>query len=249
MWDFRSRMCRVFFFAAFWLMAEGVSAPVLAKDISAALQSVTPKQFQSTLARQLRTQFPMQNVDFSVRVLFPRQPIQVPQGQLDIQWPPDTMNGRTGRRAFRGSIHIDSQFERMVNVVAEISAHTQVVAPVRFIKAREIVQPEAVSLIDVALPSLHHDFLQDEELVIGKKALRLLPPNLPIQRPYLVAPPVIRKGDRVVLEVRQGSLLVQTVGIAKDSGEPGKTIAVQNQTSGREVIGKIVNAGLVEVLF
>ena len=59
----------------------------------------------------------------------------------------------------------------------------------------------------------------------------------------------VHKGDRVVLEVRQGGLIVRTVVIARDSGEPGKTIAVKNQTSGREVIGKVVNAGLVRVLF
>ncbi len=86
-------------------------------------------------------------------------------------------------------------------------------------------------------------------MAIGKKAVRHLSPNLPIQQPYLTDPPVIHKGDRVVLEVRQSGLVVRTVGIAKDSGEPGKTIAVKNQTSGREVIGQVVNAGLVKVLF
>ena len=86
-------------------------------------------------------------------------------------------------------------------------------------------------------------------MAIGKKAVRHLSPNLPIQRPYLTEPPVIHKGDRVVLEVRQSGLIVRTVGIAKDSGEPGKTIAVKNQSSGREVIGQVVNSGLVRVLF
>jgi len=216
---------------------------------STSTQAVTPQQFQITLEQQFRKQFSMKDVDFSVDILFPKKPIEVPKGHVGIQIPPDTMNGRTGRRSIRGTIHVDEKFEKMVNLVADIRAKTQVVAPVRFIKAREIVQPEDIHMIEVALPSLQHDFLKQSDLAIGKKTLRLLSPNLPIHEPYLVTPPVIHKGDRVVLEVRQGSLLVQTVGIAKDSGEPGKTIAVKNQTSGREVLGKVVNSGLVQVLF
>jgi flagellar basal body P-ring formation protein FlgA len=232
-----------------WMALGEVRPPIHVATAVPPTQEVTPQQFQSTLEQQLREQFPMNNVDFSVDILFPKQPILVSKGQVGIQIPPDTMNGRTGRRSIRGAIHVDSQYEQMVNLVADISAHAMVVAPVRFIRAHQIVKPEDINLIDVALPALQHEYLENVDMAIGKKTMRLLSPNLPIQKPYLTAPPVVHKGDRVVLEVRQGALLVQVVGIAKDSGEPGKTIAVENQQSGREVLGKIVNSGLVEVLF
>ncbi len=249
MWWLRIGMCAMFVFAAPLLTVAEVRSPIPVVTTSASTQSVTPQQFQLTLEKQFRQQFPMENVDFSVKILFPKQPIVVPKGRVGIQIPPDTMNGRTGRRSIRGAVHVNEQFEQMVNLVADISAHMQVVAPIRFIKAREILQPEDIHLIDVALPALRHNFLPHEDMAIGKKAVRHLSPNLPIQQPYLAEPPVIHKGDRVVLEVRQGSLIVQTVGIAKESGEPGKTIAVKNQASGREVIGQVVHAGLVKVLF
>ncbi len=249
MWWLRLGTCSLFFLVTPGIAFGEVGPPVSTATAESVKQAVTPQQFQFTLERQLRKQFPMKNVDFSVDILFPKKPIEVPKGQVGIQIPPDTMNGRTGRRSIRGMIHVDETFEKMVNLVADIRAKTKVVAPVRFIKAREIVQPEDIHMIEVALPSLRHDFLKHTDMAIGKKTLRLLTPNRPIHEPYLVAPPVIHKGDRVLLEVRQGSLLVQTIGIAKDSGEPGKTIAVKNQASGREVLGKVVNSGLVQVLF
>lgn len=245
----RIGMCVFSVLAAPLVTGAEVRPPLPVVTASVAMQAVTPQQLQVSLEKQFRRQFPLENVDFSVKILFPKQPIMVPKGKLGIQIPPDTMNGRTGRRTIRGAVHVNAQFEKMVNLVADISAHMQVVAPIRFIKAREIVQPEDIQLIDVALPALRHNFLQHEDMAIGKKAVRHLSPNLPIQRPYLTEPPVIHKGDRVVLEVRQDGLIVRTVGIAKDSGESGKTIAVKNQTSGREVIGQVVNSGLVRVLF
>jgi flagellar basal body P-ring formation protein FlgA len=62
-------------------------------------------------------------------------------------------------------------------------------------------------------------------------------------------PPLIHKGDRVLIEVRNGGLLVQTVGIAKAAGKAGETISVKNQTSGRDVLGTVMAAGIVEVGF
>jgi flagella basal body P-ring formation protein FlgA len=43
--------------------------------------------------------------------------------------------------------------------------------------------------------------------------------------------------------------LVQAVGLAKASGKSGDTILVKNKSSGREVVGTILSAGLVEVGF
>lgn len=241
--------CLVLFLATPCVTLGEVRPPVPTVPATTSKQAVTPQQFQTTLEQQFRQQFPMKDVDFSVDILFPKQPIEVSKGQMGIQIPLDTMNGRTGRRSIRGAIHVDEKFEQMVNLVADIRARMKVVAPVRFIQAQEILQPEDIQMVDADLPALQHDFLKHTDMAVGKKALRLLSPNLPIHQPYLTDPPVIHKGDRVVLEVRNGALVVQTVGIAKASGEPGKTIAVKNQSSGREVLGKIVNSGLVQVLF
>ena len=63
------------------------------------------------------------------------------------------------------------------------------------------------------------------------------------------APPVIHKGDRVMIEVKGKGLLVQAVGMAKSAGRAGDTIPVLNQTSGREILGMVMTAGVVEVPF
>ena len=249
MWWMRTGVLMLSVFAIPLVTLGEIRPPMKVATAVPPTQEVTPKQFQSSLEQQLREQFPMEDVDFSVGILYPKQPILVPKGRVGIQIPPDTMNGRTGRRSIRGAIHVDDKFEKMVNLVAEISAHAKVVAPVHLIQAYQIVKPEDIKLMNVELPALQHEYVENVDMAIGKKTVRLLPQNIPIQKPYLTTPPVIHKGDRVVLEVRQGALLVQVVGIAKESGEPGKTISVKNQQSGREVLGKVVNSGLVEVLF
>lgn len=212
-------------------------------------QIVTPEKFQRALLDSLNHQFSIPGVALSVEVLVPKNPVKIPKGVVDIHVPSDTMNGRMGRRAYRMGVSVDQEFHRMVNVVAEIEAHMPVVMPVRFIKPHETIHAEDVLMRDYSLPTLMQDFLKSENTAIGKKATRLLPPNMPIQETFIAEPPVIHKGDRVIIKAHSGGLLVQTVGIAKGTGEPGKMIAVENQRSKREVMGRVLEAGVVEVTF
>jgi len=112
-----------------------------------------------------------------------------------------------------------------------------------------VVMAKDVVTMMVDVPSLTHDFILNQDDVIGKQVLRPLLPGKPIRKIMLDDPPIVRKGDRVMIEVRQGGLLVQAVGLAKADGKSGDTIPVQNKNSGKELIGTILSAGLVEVGF
>ena len=245
------------FILAGFLLVVGLGNSVLAQqgkrsrgalDVPAT-QRISPQIFAQAILKSLKQQFSRQDVELSVEVVAPSGSIEIPSGQVDLQVPPDTMNGRTGRRAYRVAVRIDQQLDRMVNVMANVEARLQGVTPVRVIRAREAIQPKDVRVTNFFLQNLTDDVFSHAEAVIGMTAKRLLLPNKPIRRTAVALPPVIKKGDRVVIEARQGGLLVQTIGIAKAAGAAGMMIAVENQQSKREIIGKVLEAGLVEVLF
>jgi len=232
--------------------------PSFAADRSSAGQSrvggsqtqiVSPARFQRALLNSLRHQFSVPGMALSVDVLFPKTPVTVPKGAINIQVPPDTMNGRMGRRSYRMGLSVNQEFERMVNVVAEVEARMPLVVPVRLIKAHETIDARDVRVTKYSLPTLTQDYVRGARTVVGKKATRLLLPNKPIQHTFVAEPSVVHKGDRVIIEARHGGLLVQAVGIAKGAGAPGKMIAVENQQSKREIMGRVLGAGLVEVSF
>ena len=212
-------------------------------------QSVRARDFERAIFSALIRQYGRPKHRVGVRILFPKKPLKVPAGRLHLEVEKIAGGARTGRRSFRVGIFIDEQFIKTVSVVGEVKAQATVATAVRWIKPKEIVRAEDVRAMTMNVPSLTHDFVLGLNDVIGKEVLRPLPPRQPIRKAFLDNPPVIRKGDRVRLEVRQGSLLVQTLGLAEATGKTGDIIPVKNQNSGREVVGRIVGAGLVEVGF
>jgi len=212
-------------------------------------QSVAVRDFERVIFSALTRQYGRPHHRVRVRILFPKKPLSVPAGQLQLEVEKLTGGARTGRRAFRVGLFINGQFIKTVSIVGEVKAQATVVTPVRWIKPKEVVVAEDVTSMIIDVPSLTHDFVLDPNDVIGKEVLRPLPPRRPIRKAVLDDPPIIRKGDRVMLEVRQGGLVVQTIGLAKATGKFGDTITVKNQNSGREVVGRIMGSGLVEVGF
>jgi len=212
-------------------------------------QSVAVQDFERAIFSAFTRQYGRPHHRLSVRVLFPKTSLTVAAGKLHLEVEKLAGGARMGRRAFRVRLFINGQFIKTVSIVGEVKAQATVVTPVRWIKPKEVVVAEDVTAMIVDVPSLTHDFVLDPKDVIGKEVLRPLPPRRPIRKTVLDDPPIIRKGDRVRLEVRQGGLVVQTVGLAKATGKLGDTIPVKNQNSGREVVGRIMGSGLVEVGF
>ncbi|MDR4494392.1 MAG: flagellar basal body P-ring formation chaperone FlgA [Nitrospirales bacterium] len=212
------------------------------------VQVVTAPDLERALLGEISRRYVRPAHHLSVQVLYPKQPIIVPKGNVHIDV--DELNGgRTGRRAFRVQIFVNRQFVKTVNVVGELKGQVDAAVPVRWIKPREILTDKDIEFVAIDVPSLTHDFVLGVEEAVGKQVLRPLPPHQPIRKVALDAPPVIHKGDRVTIEVKGRGLLVQAVGLAKSAGRTGDTISVLNQTSGREILGMVMTAGVVEVPF
>ena len=231
-----------------WPDAENVLAAQLQSD-RAGDQSIVARDFEQAIFSALTHQYGRPHHRVKVRVLFPKKPLTVPAGKLHLEVEKLAGGARMGRRSFRVGLFMNGQFTKTINVVAEVRAQAIVTTPVRWIKPKEVVGKDDVTSMTVDVPSLTHDFILKPDDVIGKQVLRPLPPQRPIRKIMLDDPPVVHKGDRVMIEIRHGGLLVQTVGLAKAAGKSGDTIPVQNTNSGREVIGTILSAGLVEVGF
>lgn len=230
------------------LKAWAAKSPRQSQSVSRQ-QSVTPGDFQKILLSELNRRFGRPEHHLTLNILFPKQSVLFPSGKRQFEVAPITDGGRTGRRAFRVSVFVNKKFMKIVNVVGELKAKAQVVIPSRWLKPHEVIEASDVTKTTLQVPSLSHDYFFSSHAVIGKQVLRPLSPQQPIRKIAVEDPPQIHKGDRVMLEVRSGGLLVQTVGLARATGKTGDTIPVKNQHSGREVLGRVVAAGLVQVGF
>lgn len=87
----------------------------------------------------------------------------------------------------------------------------------------------------------------DPGQLVGKTLRRAVTPGEPLVPTAVTNPPLVRRGERVVLVARLGGLDVRMPGEAMGDAAEGETVSVRNLGSQRVVAGRVVAQGTIEV--
>ncbi|MCS6317606.1 MAG: flagellar basal body P-ring formation protein FlgA [Nitrospira sp.] len=210
---------------------------------------IYPEQIRGVIHDFVKRELAGRAVDYQVALGDPQQPIVVPSGTVDLQVSAARSDESLGRRVFQIHLAVNGRFIKTIDATADVAAIVEVVVPVRPIKVDEQIESDDVTTERIVLYDLKQPFVTNLAEVIGKAAIRPLPPQNAIRMTSLRRPFAVHKGDRVTIEARQGGLSIQTVGVTKSHGELGQTITVSNVDSGKELRATVVAPGVVRVSF
>ena len=210
---------------------------------------VYPEQVREAIHGFVLREIAGRAVDCQVALGDPQQPIAVPSGNLDLQVSAARSDEPLGRRVFQIHVAVNGRFIKTVDATADVAAVQEVVVPVRPIKMDEQIEADDVTTDRIVLFDLKQPYITNPADVIGKAAIRPLAAQSAIRITAVRRPFAVHKGDRVMIEARQGNLSIQTVGVTKSHGEMGQTITVSNVDSGKELRATVVAPGVVRVTF
>lgn len=91
--------------------------------------------------------------------------------------------------------------------------------------------------------------VHDPSAVVGKEIVRPLAPGEPLTASSVTAPLVIRRGSVVALVLEGPNFKIVARGVAAEDGTLGGSIRVVNQSSRREVVGRVEDERTVRVSF
>jgi flagella basal body P-ring formation protein FlgA len=82
---------------------------------------------------------------------------------------------------------------------------------------------------------------------LGRRVRRHVKAGDVLLAAWLEEAPRVRRGERVTLRLVRGPLRIEMPGRAEQDGVAGAWIRVRNASSGREVTGRVAEAGVVDV--
>jgi len=95
--------------------------------------------------------------------------------------------------------------------------------------------------------SLHATYLSDPARAVGLRLRRRAAAGALLRVSWLVAPRIVRQGQRVILLAKSGGIEIRASGKALGNGALGQRIAVRNLRSKRMVEGVVTARGTVTV--
>lgn len=175
--------------------------------------------------------------------------IALPEGRL--RWDVNERKNRDfiGNVTLTIDFSVDEKLVKKVLVSGKVSVKRETIKAAVKIERGRIITEDDIML--VSENSLHYrkDSVICKEDVIGKRALRTIQADQTILSNMIEIPPLVNKGDRVIIKAENAYVKITAAGKALQDGQTGDQVEVLNIQSGRKILTTVKGPGIVEVFF
>jgi len=111
------------------------------------------------------------------------------------------------------------------------------------------ITEDDIELQTMDLANLPSNVLTDPEAVLGKRTKRAIGAQTPLRANAVELPPLVKRGDLVMIIVKTNGLKVTARGLVKKKGRLGERIPVVNVDSKKVLYARVIDSNTVEVDF
>jgi len=224
---------------------QGVRVPAQIELVGRA-ELVSAEQQLQAITRYLKKRLGKNGQIDSVRAFQNVTEFKVPPGSRIASVLPVSQNPFTARSTFKLEIRRRGQLVMRRYPQVTIQGKAQVRVASQTISARREITASDFTLETMELSRIPARSLGRFQ-VSGMLAGRRIAAGRVVTRNDVKAPPVVHRGQRVRIELRQDSVSVSTAGEALADAAVGQRVSVRNLSSGRRLQGWVRGPGLVEV--
>jgi flagella basal body P-ring formation protein FlgA len=138
---------------------------------------------------------------------------------------------------------------KKARVSARVDIWADVIASRHYLSRYHEIQERDIQWINRNISFIPPDFLTEMKEVLGRRTTISINHNETIRAGMVEIPPLVKKGDRVILLVENHRFRITTPGEAKEDGRKGERIRLVNLSSRKEVSGKVLDLNTVQIDF
>ncbi len=144
---------------------------------------------------------------------------------------------------------VNGKFVKKVWVSVDIEVYTTVVVTKRPLGRYRLITENDIHLKEMNLAELSSSVMTRCEQVLGKRARRAIDSNVVLTPDLVDLPPLVKKGDIVLIIAESDGLRITTLGKVKEKGREGEMVRVENIDSQKGIYARVLDASSVKVDF
>jgi flagella basal body P-ring formation protein FlgA len=156
---------------------------------------------------------------------------------------------RGGPMTVTVSFFQEGRLVQKLRVRVRVEIQGFVVAARTGLRRHQEIGENDVDLIKKNLSLLPPDVVTDLKNALGKRLTLSVNSQEVLRSSMVEIPPLVKKGDRVILVIDHSYFKITTFGEVKEDGRRGEWIKLVNISSKKEVHGRVVDAHTVQVEF
>ncbi len=228
----------------------GVSGPSsLSVEINREGNGLEQDEVIKILEDGFRTIYPEKQYRIEVKAVHHYEKIGLPSGPLSCDILFSEQARRGGNLSALLLFRTGGREAGKTRVNARVDIYTDVITASHYLSKHHQIKAKDVQWVSRSLSTLPQDALSEIKAVLGKRMTIAINRGEVLRAGIVEEPPLVRRGDRVVLVLENHQVKVTTLGEAREEGRKGDRIKLVNLSTRREVSGRVLDEHTIQVDF
>ena len=225
-----------------WQNAAGV-------EITRGYIEIDRQKIEKIVSHYLRTTLLRGNDIARIKDLRVPQRIILPRGRVTYQVMAPRNTKYLGKIPLAVHFSVDGQLQKKVWTSATIEMFVDVVVAAKPLRKHMTITEDVIALRQMDLAHLPANVITDPHAVLGKRARSTISAKTVLRADLIELPPLVKRGDIVVIVAESKGLRITALGKAKRKGRLGDRIPVENFDSKKILNAQVLDAKTVSVEF
>jgi flagella basal body P-ring formation protein FlgA len=229
-----------------WVMTGSI---LWAETENTKTSTITSQDIRESAENYLINHLDWDPESMDIQINYEASDIKVPEGKLLLDYGRINNPRIVGRITLTLLVKVDEKFIKRVRVNASVGVYQDVVKIVNSLQRGNVISESDIVIERTRTERLIRNTPTALDKVIGQAATRNLQAGNIVKFRDLKKVPTIKRGARVIILARKGSMKITTSGTAREDGFKNSIIQVINLETKKTIYAEVINSKTVEVSF
>ena len=172
--------------------------------------------------------------------------VKLPEGVVDVKAVLPVPISYLSLTPVRAQILVNGRLYRTINFTARIKVYDSVIVANHDLRIEVPVTAEDFHVAEVVIDG-RNEFIKDVSEVVGLVPHRYIRGGSPVTKGYFQQPVAVSSGQRVNIIFNYKGIKASAKGIIMTRARVGALVKVKNETSGKVLTARVIDANTVEV--
>jgi len=227
------------------LVSLGSVAPVFGEGV----QRVGADEIKEISKQFLLDELAWNPERLEINVEYRGEALNLPKGPLDWDFNMPGRKKRIGRVPFQLTLKQNGRVLRQMRLQAQVQVTYNLFKATRPLKRGHILELNDVEITQVKSRKMLRNMVTDWDELAGHQLRRNVEEGQTLSTYMLKKVPLVKRGDRITLIAKRGSLKVTAPGVVRENGFKNQMVKVENAHSRKIVYGTVMDSKTIIVNF
>jgi flagella basal body P-ring formation protein FlgA len=173
--------------------------------------------------------------------------VVLPRGKIAYEVIPPLKTDYLGATPLSILFKVNGDLKKRVWATVDIEVLSEVVVTKRPLRRYQLITEDDIQLEKTNLADLSSDAVTSLDEVLGKRTRRRIDTHVVLRANLIELPPLVNRGDVVLMVAESGALRITALGEVKGKGRQGERIRVVNLDSNQVVYARVLDSNTVAV--